>query len=93
RSKRNNGMDLANKLIPVLPDKLYARLKDFPSNLKVCDSSTLDHESTLEHILRTKLFVPIELEFMKSLFRPNTKDRARSGKVIESAELRNDFHS
>ncbi|HJD66758.1 MAG TPA: hypothetical protein LFV91_07055, partial [Rickettsia endosymbiont of Bembidion nr. Transversale] len=71
RSKRNNGMDLANKLIPVLPDKLYARLKDFPSNLKVCDSSKLDHESTLEHILRTKLFVPIELDFMKSLFRNN----------------------
>ncbi len=25
--------------------------------------------------------------------RPDTKDRARSGKVIESTELRNDFHS
>ena len=31
----------------------------------------LDHESNLEHILRTKLFVPIELEFMKSLFKNN----------------------
>jgi predicted nicotinamide N-methyase len=29
----------------------------------------------------------------KSLNRPDTKDRARSGKVGRSAELRNDFHS
>ena len=69
RGKRKNGMDMTNKLIPILPDRLHARLKDFPSNLKVSDSSKLDHESNLEHILRTKLFVPIELEFMKSLFK------------------------
>jgi hypothetical protein len=71
RSKRSNGMDKANTLIPVLPDKLHARIKDLPVNFKVSDSSKLDHESNLEHILRTKLFVPIELEFMKSLFRNN----------------------
>lgn len=71
RRKRSNGMDLANKLIPVLPDRLHARFKDLPCNLKVIDSSKLDHESNLEHILRTKLFVPIELEFMKSLFKNN----------------------
>jgi hypothetical protein len=69
RSKKNNGMDKANTLIPVLPDRLHTRLKSLPANLKVCDSSKLDHESNLEHILRTKLFVPIELEFMKSLFK------------------------
>ena len=71
RSKRKNGMDLANKLIPILPDRLYENIKASPSNLKVCDSSKLDHESNLEHVLRTKLFVPIELEFMKSLFKNN----------------------
>jgi len=71
RRKRSNGMDKANKLVPVLPDKLYERIKDLPVNFKVSDSSKLDHESTLEHILRTKLFVPIELEFMKSLFKNN----------------------
>lgn len=71
RKKRSNGMDMANKLIPVLPDRLHARIKDLPANLKVSDSSKLDHESNLEHILRTKLFVPIELEFMKSLFKNN----------------------
>ncbi|KIJ88778.1 DnaA N-terminal domain-containing protein [Rickettsia asembonensis] len=71
RRKRSNGMDMANKLIPVLPDRLYARIKELPANLKVSDSSKLEHESNLEHILRTKLFVPIELEFMKSLFKNN----------------------
>ncbi|ARD87028.1 hypothetical protein A3306_07500 (plasmid) [Rickettsia bellii] len=71
RRKRSNDMDKANKLIPVLPDRLYDRMKDLPINLKVSDSSKLDHESNLEHILRTKLFVPIELEFMKSLFKNN----------------------
>ncbi|MFP3011730.1 MAG: hypothetical protein ACEY3D_01705, partial [Rickettsia sp.] len=71
RRKRSNGMDKANKLVPVLPDRLYERMKDLPVNLKVSDSSKLDHESNLEHILRTKLFVPIELEFMKSLFKNN----------------------
>ncbi|KDO02110.1 hypothetical protein [Rickettsia tamurae] len=71
RRKRSNGMDKANKLVPVLSDKLYERIKDLPVNCKVSDSSKLDHESTLEHILRTKLFVPIELEFMKSLFKNN----------------------
>ncbi|MCX4084720.1 hypothetical protein N7281_07900 [Rickettsia hoogstraalii] len=71
RSKRKNGMDLSNKLIPILPDRLYENIKASPSNLKVGDSSKLEHESNLEHILRTKLFVPIELEFMKSLFRNN----------------------
>lgn len=71
RRKRSNGMDKANKLVPVLPDRLHARIKDSPTNLKVSDSSKLDHESNLEHILRTKLFVPIELEFMKSLFKNN----------------------
>ncbi|WCR55944.1 DnaA N-terminal domain-containing protein [Rickettsia asembonensis] len=71
RSKRSNGMDKANTLIPVLPDRLHAKLQGLPANLKVCDSSKSDHESNLEHILRTKLFVPIELEFMKSLFRNN----------------------
>ncbi|EER20865.1 MULTISPECIES: DnaA N-terminal domain-containing protein [spotted fever group] len=69
RRKRSNGMDMANKLIPVLPDRLHAKIKNSSTNLKVCDSSKLDHESNLEHILRTKLFVPIELEFMKSLFK------------------------
>ncbi len=71
RRKRKNGMDLANKLIPVLPDRLHAKLKDLPANLKVSDSFKLVSESNLEHILRTKLFVPIELEFMKSLFKNN----------------------
>ena len=71
RRKRKNGMDLSNKLVPVLPDRLHARLKDLPSNLKVSDSSKLAHESNLENILRTKLFVPIELEFIKSLFKNN----------------------
>lgn len=71
RRKRSNGMDKANKLVPVLPDKLHARIKDLPVNFKVSDSSKSDHESNLEHILRTKLFVPIELEFMKSLFKNN----------------------
>jgi len=71
RRKRSNGMDKANKLIPVLPDRLYERMKDLPAHLKVNDSSKLEHESNLEHILRTKLFVPIELEFMKSLFKNN----------------------
>ncbi len=71
RRKRKNGMDMTNKLVPVLPDRLHTRLKDLPSNLKVSDSSKLEHESNLEHILRTKLFVPIELEFMKSLFKNN----------------------
>ncbi|ODA36640.1 hypothetical protein A8V33_04000 [Rickettsia sp. wb] len=69
RRKRKNGADMANKLIPVIPDRLHARIKDLPANLKVSDSSKLDHESNLEHILRTKLFVPIELDFMKSLFK------------------------
>ncbi|WP_017443562.1 DnaA N-terminal domain-containing protein [Rickettsia gravesii] len=71
RRKRNNGMDKANKLIPILPDKLYARIKDSPANLKISDSSKLDYESNLDHILRTKLFIPIELEFMKHLFKDN----------------------
>ncbi|MFV9890135.1 DnaA N-terminal domain-containing protein [Rickettsia conorii] len=71
RRKRSNGMDLANKLVPVLPDRVYSVIKDSPTNLKVSNSSKLDHESNLKHILRTKLFVPIELEFMKSLFKNN----------------------
>lgn len=71
RRKKNNGMDKANKLVPVLPDILYNNIKDSPANLKISDSSKLDHESNLDHILRTKLFVPIELEFMKSLFKNN----------------------
>nr|AKS10311.1 DnaA-like replication initiator protein [Rickettsia endosymbiont of Ixodes pacificus] len=71
RRKRKNGMNKANKLIPVLPDRLYARIKHSPANLKISDSSKLEHESTVDHILRTKLFVPIELEFMKSLFKNN----------------------
>nr|WP_041472060.1 DnaA N-terminal domain-containing protein [Rickettsia africae] len=71
RRKRSNGMDLANKLVPVLPDRLYSVIKDSPTNLKVSNSSKLDRESNLEHILRIKLFVPIELEFMKSLFKNN----------------------
>lgn len=69
RRKRSNGMDMANKLIPVLPDRLYEKIKDSPANLKVSDSSKLDHESNLDHILKTKLFVPIELQFMKHLFK------------------------
>lgn len=71
RSKRRNGMDMANKLVPVLPDMLYERIKGSPSNSKISNNSKLDHESNLEHILRIKLFVPIDLEFMKSLFKNN----------------------
>ncbi|MGX6959670.1 MAG: DnaA N-terminal domain-containing protein [Rickettsia endosymbiont of Pentastiridius leporinus] len=69
RRKRKNGMDNTNRLVPVLPDYLYNNIKDSPANLSIRDHKKLDLESNLERILRTKLFVPIELAFMKSLFK------------------------
>lgn len=69
RSKRNNGVNKVNKIVPILPDQVYNNIRSASYNLKVSNSSTLENESNLDHILKTKLFVPIELEFMKHLFK------------------------
>ncbi|MGX6960309.1 MAG: DnaA N-terminal domain-containing protein [Rickettsia endosymbiont of Pentastiridius leporinus] len=67
RSKDKKGSNKVNELIPILPNHLYDKLKYEPSNFNV-DNSRIKGESNIQHILRTKLFTPIDLEFMKSLF-------------------------
>ncbi|ALN41907.1 hypothetical protein ASQ44_07455 (plasmid) [Rickettsia rhipicephali] len=67
RSKNTKGADEVNELIPILPNSLYEKIKYASSNFNV-DSRRLAGESNIQHILRTKLFTPIDLEFMKSLF-------------------------
>lgn len=68
RSKNKNGSDKVNKIIPILPDLLYDKIKYESSNSNV-DSKRLTNESNLQHIIRTKLFVPITLTFIQNLFK------------------------
>ncbi|HJD66857.1 MAG TPA: hypothetical protein LFV91_07625, partial [Rickettsia endosymbiont of Bembidion nr. Transversale] len=67
RHKDKKGSDKVNEIVPILPDPLYDKIKYEPSNFNV-DNSRLKGESNIQHILRTKLFTPIDLEFIKSLF-------------------------
>ncbi|ACR47948.1 DnaA-like protein (plasmid) [Rickettsia peacockii str. Rustic] len=67
RHKDKKGSDKVNEIVPILPDRLYDKIKYESSNFNV-DSSRLAGESNIQHILRTKLFTPIDLEFSKSLF-------------------------
>ncbi len=67
RHKDKKGSDKVNEIVPILSDSLYDKIKYEPSNFNV-DSTRLKGESNIQYILRTKLFVPIELEFIKSLF-------------------------
>ncbi|WP_341789709.1 DnaA N-terminal domain-containing protein [Rickettsia endosymbiont of Polydrusus tereticollis] len=67
RGKTKKGTDKINEIIPMLPDDLYEYIKYEPDKHNG-DSSRLANESNLEHILRTKLYVPITIEFAKSLF-------------------------
>jgi len=67
RHKDKRGSDKVNEIVPILPDSLYDKIKYEPSNFNL-DSSRLKGESNIQHILRTKLFTPIDLEFIKSLF-------------------------
>ncbi|HJD59058.1 MAG TPA: hypothetical protein LFV92_08055, partial [Rickettsia endosymbiont of Ceroptres masudai] len=68
RSKNKNGIDKVNKIIPILPDSLYNKIKYESSNSNI-DSRRLTNESNLQHIIRTKLFVPITLTFIQNLFK------------------------
>lgn len=68
RSKNKNGSDKVNKIVPILPDSLYEKIKYAASNSNV-DSKRLTNESNLQHIIRTKLFVPITLTFIQNLFK------------------------
>ncbi|HJD67615.1 MAG TPA: hypothetical protein LFV66_04105 [Rickettsia endosymbiont of Bembidion lapponicum] len=68
RSKNKNGSDKVNKIIPILPNHLYYKIKYESSNSNV-DSKRLTNESNLQHIMRTKLFVPITLTFIQNLFK------------------------
>ncbi|MFP3011947.1 MAG: hypothetical protein ACEY3D_02975, partial [Rickettsia sp.] len=68
RSKNKNGSDKVNKIVPILPNHLYEKIKYESSNSNV-DSKRLTNESNLQHIMRTKLFVPITLTFIQNLFK------------------------
>ncbi|MCC8418822.1 MAG: hypothetical protein LN590_04575 [Rickettsia endosymbiont of Glossina mortisans submortisans] len=68
RSKNKNGSDKVNKIVPILPNHLYDKIKYESSNSNV-DSKRLTNESNLQHIIRTKLFVPITLTFIQNLFK------------------------
>jgi hypothetical protein len=67
RHKDKRGSDKVNEIVPILPDSLYDKIKYEPSNFNL-DSRRLEDESNIKHILRTKLFTPMDLEFSKSLF-------------------------
>ncbi|MFP3011469.1 MAG: DnaA N-terminal domain-containing protein [Rickettsia sp.] len=67
RGKTKKGTDKINEIIPLLPDDLYESIKYAPNKHNE-DSSRFDYESNLEHILRSKPYVPITIEFAKSLF-------------------------
>lgn len=54
---------------------------------------SMSYANFFEQRYRGWLWFEEKMTDQDMLYRPNTKDRARSGKVIESAELRNDFHS
>ncbi|WP_341791194.1 hypothetical protein [Rickettsia endosymbiont of Gonocerus acuteangulatus] len=69
RSKNKNGIDKVNKIIPILPDILYNKIKYAASNSNVDSKRRLTNESNLQHIIRTKLFVPITLTFIQNLFK------------------------
>ncbi len=53
----------------------------------------IDQLKSKNNICYIRALVPMIVLYVLLISRPDTKDRARSGKVIESTELRNDFHS
>jgi len=67
RHKDKKGSDKVNEIVPILPDRLYDKIKYEPSNFNL-NNGRLKYESNIQHILRTKLFTPIDLEFIRSLF-------------------------
>lgn len=68
RSKNKKGSDEVNEIVPLLPNHIYDKIQYASSNSNV-DSTRLANESNIQHILRTKLFVPITLDFAQSLLK------------------------
>ncbi len=67
RSKNMKNMDLRNILTPIIPSDLFDVLLHSPSNRSQNDSERRGEESDLQWIVRTKLFVPIRYDVLKTL--------------------------